>query len=126
VISNQIFNHNSVIESSMQASMLRNQVIQNNIANVDTPGFKRRTVSFENDLLNELQAAERGNRSVNLNKVSPQIVFENEGFRYRLDENNVDIELEMVELYKNSIRFDAMANNVIVNYQRINSVITTR
>ncbi|MDR2899635.1 MAG: flagellar basal body rod protein FlgB [Clostridiales bacterium] len=122
---NSIFNHNELIGTALQAASVRNLVINNNLANNDVPGFKKNVVSFEELLEDELQSAELTGQ-VNLDRLTPRVVPSLENYSYRLDGNNVNIETEMVELYKNASKYDVMAQSVINNYRRINLVITGR
>ena len=121
-----LFTQNSILESSMQASQLRNQVILNNIANDDVPGFKKQIVTFENTLLDAINASRRTGTSLDLAKVQPKVTTIHQNFNYRMDGNNVDMETEMVDLYQNSVRYDTMASAVINNYKRINLVMQMR
>ncbi len=43
----KLFNGKKIIHKALDASWKRNEVIAQNIANVDTPGYKRKSVSFE-------------------------------------------------------------------------------
>ena len=45
----KIFNQSHLIQKTLDASWMRNEVITNNIANVDTPGYKSKSVSFERE-----------------------------------------------------------------------------
>ena len=47
MVSSGAFNYVNVLDKALDASWTRNSVIANNIANVDTPGFKRQDVKFE-------------------------------------------------------------------------------
>lgn len=125
MILNNIFSNNEIISSALHATQLRNNIISHNIANVDVPGFKRSVVEFENLLQNELNSATSENRTVNLHNVSPQVHLSHENLIHRLDGNNVDIEAEMVALYQNSARFDAMSLSLMNNYRRINVVLNS-
>ena len=120
-----LFSQNTVIGTAMQAAAVRNDVIANNIANADTPGFKARGVSFEKALQTALERrAQTG--ILDLTGVKPEVRYVNQGFHYRLDQNNVDIEAEMAALYRNSVKYDALAGGVIANNRRMNLVITGR
>ena len=116
---------NAILGASLQASSLRNDVISNNIANAEVPGFKRRVVDFETSLDNALRSAELTGR-FNLNHAETSIRFENPGFRQRMDGNNTDIETEMVSLYQNSVRYESMVNSLNHNYTRLNLVLNAR
>lgn len=114
-----MFLNNDILGSALQASAYKNDVIQNNIANADTPNYKKRDVDFESALKNELETA----------KVTGEIDFDNlkptttsDPLSYRLDGNNVDLNVEMVEMYKNSVKYDTLAQSVMNNYKRINIV----
>ena len=47
MVSTGAFNYINVLEKAADASWIRNAAISNNIANVDTPGYKRKDVDFE-------------------------------------------------------------------------------
>ncbi len=125
MIFDNMLTQNSVLETAMQASMVRKDVILNNIANVDTPGYKKKSVLFEQSLRESIRQS-RATGSLDLSKAVPRVSEIHENFNYRIDGNNVDIETEMVDLYENSIRYDTMANSVMSNYKRINMVLMGR
>ena len=120
------FNQNDILQSAMQASIVRNDVIQNNIANVDTPNFKRSEVSYESSLQQAVDLANASNNPVDLNTVSTTVYKPYDQNEYRIDGNNVDIEREMLSLYENSVRYSVMTNAVMNNYKRINIVLNAR
>ena len=45
----KLFNHTNLMQKTLDASWMRNEVITNNIANVNTPGFKSKGVAFEDE-----------------------------------------------------------------------------
>ena len=120
-----LFTQNEIIGAAMRAASVRNDVIVNNIANVDTPGYKARGVSFEDALRGALDRRARTG-ILDLTDVKPEVKYVNRGFHYRLDGNNVDIEAEMAALYRNSVRYDALASGVISNNRRMNLAIAGR
>lgn len=125
MILDKLMTQNSVLESAMQGTMVRKDVILNNIANADTPGFKKKTVLFEESLKDSVRRYEQTGK-LDLSNVSPTIQKMHSSLNYRIDENNVDIETEMIDLYETSVRYDTMANSVMNNYKRINSVLSAR
>ena len=54
MIQSNAFNYINVLDKALDASNLRETVLTNNIANVDTPGYKRREVDFASLLREEL------------------------------------------------------------------------
>lgn len=112
------------LSKAMDAAMLRDTVIANNIANVDTPRFKRREVIFEQKLKKVLDNQSNhgklniyNSRQNELNAISswqdlePSLVEVNDE-SYRNDGNNVDIDIEMAKRTKNELYYDVMAQSV--------------
>ena len=114
-----------ILHVSMQATVLRNDVINNNIANVDTPRFKRSEVAFEEALRRAIQRS-RATGTLDLSNVRPEVRFVNAHLSSRIDGNNVDIEAEMAALVTNSVRFDTMVQGVMSNYRQLNLVLNMR
>jgi len=121
----RIHEQNSILGAALQAASVRNEVITNNIANDDVPRYKAKTVYFEDSLLNALDARKKTGR-LDLSGARPSVRFVNQEYSYRVDHNNVNIELEMVSLYQNSIKYDAMINSVTNNSKRLNLVLNGR
>ncbi|NLK85954.1 MAG: flagellar basal body rod protein FlgB [Clostridiaceae bacterium] len=128
----KLTNHMQLREKALDAAWIRNEVISQNIANVDTPGYKRSTVSFEEHLESASQKRGfRGNttssRHVQIGKNSDnariRVTRDNKGLSTRLDGNNVDVETEMASLAKNDIRYNALVQSINGSYQRIMSAI---
>ena len=121
----KLYAHNDALGFALNAYTIRNDVIQHNIANGDTPGFKRKVLDFEAEFARALDKSKRTG-SLNLRKASPKVRMVDENFSFRLDGNNVDMELEMVELYKNGIKYDIVSNSVMHNYRKISMVLAGR
>ena len=51
MINSNVFDYINVLNKAADASALRHKAISNNIANVDTPGYKRQDVNFGSVLL---------------------------------------------------------------------------
>ena len=108
MISSGAYNYINVLEKASDASWARNSVISNNIANVDTPGYKRKDIEFEQ----YLQGAVSGGSSldddiaeVDLDSLTGTTYTDYATASYRIDGNNVDIDTENVELAKNQIKY---------------------
>lgn len=124
--SNQI----SILEKALSAASLRHKTISDNIANVNTPGFKKSEVSFEEQLelaMNTKSSpiARTHERHLPIKSglnVEPTINTITTT-SYRSDGNNVDIDSEMAALAKNSIYYDAIAQQVNKYFASIKSAI---
>ena len=114
----------SVLRAAMRGTAKRNEVISNNIANADVPGFRARRVAFEDDLIDAIgHYPHPRHRNIDVSGVTPTLHFQNPGFWYRTDGNNVDIEVEMVRLYQNSMKFDTMVSSMQANSERLRTVL---
>ena len=114
-----MFNHTNILGAAMQATAMRDSVIAHNISNADTPGFKRNVLRFEDSLAAAVSNFRNTGR-LDLSGVRPRIEMEFDWLNYRIDENNVDIEFEMAQLYQNSVRFDVMAMGIMNHYRILN------
>ena len=63
MITSGAFSYINVLDKAADASWLREATITNNLANVDTPGFKRKDVDFEGVLKTELGRSNTGSES---------------------------------------------------------------
>lgn len=97
----KLFESKDVVHKALDVAWKKNEAISNNIANVDTPGYKREDVNFEEFL----QSAK--NKTVQNFKV--RTVKDYNTTSMREDGNNVDIDKEMAELAKNQIMYNALA-----------------
>lgn len=91
-----------MIEASLNVSALRHKLYSANIANVDTPGYKKYRVSFE-DMLKE--ALRNGGEPL---KVRPE-VFRVTWTSFRNDGNNVNLDEEVVLINQNFLRYQALS-----------------
>lgn len=137
---NKLFNSGtqSLLEQGMDYAALRNDVLANNIANVDTPGFKRSEVIFKQNVKKVLQKQSdhgtlnlasnrhKTNQSVKaLISTQPEIV-EMKDTSYRNDGNNVDIDVEMTKLNKNKLFYDALGTCMSNEIRLLRLAITGR
>lgn len=125
-----------LLSKAMNAENLRWTVINNNIANADTPYFKRSDVTFESQLQRALEdknpyafEAKRSSekhipfhQSVDYKKVDPKIMLEFES-SYRNDKNNVDIDKEMALAAQTQMRYNAYTTIAGRNFQKINLLL---
>lgn len=122
----------SILEKSLDAAWLRNDVIAQNIANDDTPMYKRKDVVFEdvlNDSINNLEAKVTDKRHIPFNSsepgdMEPHIIQANSDVSMRIDGNNVDIDNEMASLAKNTIKYNTLVQMINSNYSKIKNIIT--
>lgn len=128
-----LFNNSSfnALEKQLAASALRQRVIANNIANANTPGFKKSEVSFNDQLRAALDT-----RRIHLKANSPRhistsrplhsitpLVKTTEDTMMTFGLNNVDTEQEMVNLAANTILYNAASRMLGGKFTTLGHVI---
>jgi flagellar basal-body rod protein FlgB len=94
------------LDAALGASSMRQQVISNNLANVNTPGYKRKEVEFDDALQSALSASESGDASAFEGLVPT--VTEDDTASMRADGNSVNVDNEMAHLAENNVRYNAL------------------
>lgn len=111
----------TLLESMLDVSSVKHKVIANNIANVNTPGYKKMDVSFAD----QLEKALSENPVNKFTAVQPKIVVskENEGETVRNDGNNVDMDKEVSALVKNTLNYNIYTQLLAKKFEGIKSAI---
>ena len=121
-------NYVNVLGKAADASWTRNDILANNIANADTPGFKRKDVQFETYLKNAVAGTDSLNETVaniDLNELNCTTYTDQANLSYRYDGNNVDINTENVELAKNQLKYYTLMNSMSQEFSRLKSALRT-
>lgn len=128
LITSNIYNYINILDRAADASNMRNELISNNIANVDTPGYKRKDLNFENVLRAEIAGDNLNKAVTDLNKdlsvLEPRVFTDNASLSYRLDGNNVDISTEEAYLAENQIKYQALIDLMNQEFARYKSVLS--
>ena len=120
---------------AMAAASLRHEVLSNNIANVNTPYFRRSHVRFEdllkqelglddNPLMKVVRTHDRHMPIAFRGKARP-VIEQDATTDMRLDGNNVDIDIEMAEVAKNQLYYSALATALGGHISKLKSVINS-
>ncbi|WP_313526685.1 flagellar basal body rod protein FlgB [Anaerotignum sp.] len=119
--------NNSVFMSQRMADYLwqKQQVTLNNIANSSTPGYKAQYVTFQDELKSKMDFyGELGASKIRDGISESSIrVHTKKDESSRLDENNVNMDVEQVELASATIQYQMAINNINNEFNRIRSVI---
>lgn len=122
-----------LLQTSVDAATLRQKVYANNIANANTPNYKRQDVAFETYFQQALQTPEAqvgeyhiplstGGANLSIPNVSPQVVtdsstsIDNNG-------NNADVTSEMTALAQNEVRYDTLVQDISTRLGRLRTAI---
>jgi len=122
----------TLLEGGLDGLSLRNRVLADNIANADTPNFKRSDVSFDNVLQAALQKKDAG--QITLKRTSSlhmsatgmtrdNFVIQDQNTTFRNDGNNVDIDIEMTKLAENTLHYNALSRSLSSHLSMLKQVI---
>lgn len=103
----------NLMKSGLNAAQLRSKTIANNIANINTPNYKRKYVKFEETLNN-------------VNKTGKIEVKTDTSGGVRNDGNNVDLESEKVNQAANTLMYNGLISLTNSKLSMAKSVITGR
>lgn len=117
MIQSDAFSYINVLDKALDTSWTRETLITNNLANVDTPGYKRQDIDFESILEQELgrskyEYLDQKIDNLHMSHLNPQTYTDSAYYSYRIDDNNVDADTENVELASEQIRYQALESAV--------------
>ena len=117
------------MDKATDASWKRETVLANNIANVDTPGYKRKDLDFEGVLKQELGRCKHTSldtkiENLHMDHLNPSVYTDLSNYSYRLDGNNVDIDNEEVEYASEQLRYKGITAGINNEFNRMKSVIS--
>ncbi len=128
MIGSNAFDYINVLDKAADAAALRNELIANNIANQDTPGYKRQDVNFEAQLTKAMHNSKYisiDSKVANLRNsaLKPRQYTDYENYSYRLDGNNVDPEQEQVALASNQLKYQGLMKSITSEFSNLSAVM---
>ncbi|QFF98527.1 flagellar basal body rod protein FlgB [Psychrobacillus glaciei] len=118
----------SSLERGLDFSAMKHKAIAQNIANVDTPNYKAKSVNFKNflsDAKHSTISAYRTNEkhfNFQMNTSSPG-VNNYADFQYSQNGNGVDMDKEQANLATNQIYYNALVDRMSSKLNTLQSVI---
>ncbi len=121
----------------MSAASMRQEVISHNIANVNTPNYRKTNLEFEDMLAREIYGEEQPGSLQMVRTHDRHLPFKPLDFHaeptmvedhttiMRVDDNNVDIDIEMATLAKNQLYFNTLATEMAGYVQKLKTAITS-
>lgn len=112
-------------QKSLDFLWKQQEVLALNIANVETPGYKKKMVSFEDEYRKRLQAA---SQTKNTSKIR-QAIDEADCLVYsrddsgRVDENNVNADVENTKIARSTLHYQYLLQSVNNDIKRFQSVV---
>ena len=128
MLNSNVFDYVNVLGKAADASWLRNDILANNLANVDTPGYKRKDIDFESQPRRALgssryESVDSKVSHVTSTELEGRVYTDAANFSYRLDGNNVDIDTENVELASNQIKYNGLMSGINQEFANLKMVM---
>jgi flagellar basal-body rod protein FlgB len=90
------------LERAVSGASMRQEVLANNLANAETPGFQRSDVDFHSTLAQAMKVGDAGR--IEATSFSPQ----QDAQTLRADGNGVDVDVESANMAKNGLEYEAL------------------
>lgn len=103
-----------LLHRALDVSSLRYQVTSNNLANAETPKFKRSSVNFESELKKALESEETSKNAFHLTLTNEKHIQINEPYDYReVEPRRVVDYLSTAKANGNNVDAETEANNIL-------------
>jgi flagellar basal-body rod protein FlgB len=120
----------NIASKAMDGLSFRRNVISQNVANVDTPGYHALEMNFESELKRSMSSSPKlsmtlTNSSHQLSKTDASGPYQaklRSGGTERADGNNVDIDTELVQMTETGIRYSALSTAVSKKLNLLKSI----
>jgi len=110
-----------LLEAGMKAEGARQKTIASNIANIETPGYRRLDIKFEELLTKALKSSGRKT----ISDIEPEI-FQPQDTPVKSNGNDVNMEAEVGNLVKNSLRYTTYVRLMQKKFAQIEAAISLR
>ncbi len=109
----------------LDATALRQEAIASNIANAETPGYRRLDVSpdFASQLKSRLAA---GDFAATASQIRPQLTEDHTARSMRPDGNTVELERELIAMNANAVQHEFLTEMISGNLKQLRLAITGR
>ena len=108
----------------LDASVVRQEAIASNIANADTPGYRR--LDLAPDFATQLRTRLEAGKASETASLKPLIVEDTSARTVRPDGNSVEMESELLEMNRNTVEYDYLAEIVTRNIKQMKMAISGR
>ena len=118
----------SLLRSALNVSSQRAELTSSNIANINTPNYKAKSVEFESYLKNALNGETLSLNTTHVNHLNTNNlqtkVITSRDTSLKENGNNVDLEVEMLNQSTNSLYYSALTAQLNGRYQMLNYVLS--
>lgn len=115
----------STLENAINYANTKQKVISQNIANVDTPNYKAKEVTFKDTLNQTMEAKLTNTRHIpfSASSSSSSKVVTRTDVAYNSNGNSVDMDKEMTDLATNQIYYNALIERISGKFNSLQTVI---
>jgi flagellar basal-body rod protein FlgB len=118
-------------QNALNGLTKKQEVISQNLANIDTPGYQAQSVDFETTLSNAINGKGRlrmiTNNSAHMDTASKQSdivqISSRKGGTERADGNDVDIDTELVDMTETVVNYQAMVQTISKKFALLKQII---
>lgn len=124
-----VFDYINVLGTSLDATAKRGTVIQNNIANSQTPNYKRKDIRFETELKHAFAKSSNDTVDARVKHLdldtlgNSEVYTDYEELSYRYDGNNVDINNENAIFAKVQIKYNGLMTVLNKDFENLQAVM---
>ena len=115
-----------LLQKGLDFNWQKQRVISENIANVETPGYKAKYVSFEDELRRSIAGQKTSGQVAKAISDARIQVKTDRSASLRLDGNNVNADAENVELARTQLQYDYLVRQISDQFTRLRAVISAR
>lgn len=115
----------AMMDKSLDYLWKKQEITANNIANVDTPGYKKKSVNFEDTFRRKLESAVATGKSEDVQQAikSTQSRVVSDNTSVRADENGVNADVEYTELTRTALQYQYLSQSISADITRYRSAI---
>lgn len=112
-------------QKSLDCLWKKQEAISDNLSNIDTPGYKRKQVSFEETFRKRLQAAgeTRSDRKMKEAIAGTDYTVYTRDDSARVDENNVNADVENTEMTRTWLHYNYLLSTITSDVKRFQTAI---
>ena len=112
-----IDNTQLALERAISGASMRQEVLANNLANAETPGFRRMDLDFHGALAQAMKSSDAA--TIEATGFTPQ----QDSLTMRADGNGVDVDTESAAMAKNGLEYEALVSVAKARIQIVQSAM---
>ncbi|BET66041.1 flagellar basal body rod protein FlgB [Opitutales bacterium ASA1] len=113
-----------IAKKLLDAAALRQEAIATNLANLETPGFKR--IDLAPDFAQQLARLSGNPGSTSADSLQPKLAEDRLTQSLRPDGNNVSLDRELLEMNRNAVEYEFLTQYASDSIRRLKTAITGR